>query len=98
MACKPGAATCAQIGTGLVALAGLKTAACVDDGAGGCTCDITNVLNDAASDAYTTAGTTLTTGAGAAERTFDYCVAASEISYEETTANNKIPALFVLKK
>jgi len=96
--CKPGGASCAQIGTGLVALAGLKTASCVDDGAGGCTCEITNTLSDAASDAYTTAGNTLTTGAGGTARTFDYCVAGSEIAYKETTATNKIPAIFVLKK
>ena len=95
--CKPNGASCAQIGSAIVALAGLKSAACVDD-AGGCTCDVTNELSDNTADAYSTAGNTLTTGAGAAARTFDYCVAASEIKYKETTATNKVPAIFVLKK
>jgi hypothetical protein len=97
-ACKPGAATCAQIGTAIIASGAVKTATCVDDGAG-CTCQVTNALADSTSEAYTTAGNTLTTGAAPNARTFDYCVAASELKYKETTAGSStVPATFVLTK
>jgi hypothetical protein len=90
--------SCAQLGPVIVALAKLKTAACVSDGGTGCTCNVTNDVNNDTADAYTIAGNTLTTGAGASARTYDYCVAANEIKYKETTAATDTPAIFVLTK
>ena len=96
-ACKPGGYTCAQIGGALTSVAGLKSAACTDD-AGGCKCDVTNALDEITSDAYTTSGSTLTTGAGSSARTFDYCVKTTELAYKETTSGSAIPAIFVNSK
>lgn len=101
--CKPTQAplnTCAAVGSGLVFYAGLDTATCTDDAAtGGCNCDVADSFSDASSDTYTTSTSTLTTGSGNTERTFDYCVngAGTELAYQETTAQ-AIPALFVLTK
>jgi hypothetical protein len=61
--------------------------------AAGCDCDVGDSTNDDTTDAYTTAGNTLTSGA----RTFDYCVNGNDIEYQETTAK-AVPALFTLTK
>ncbi len=94
--CKDQIGPCATVSQALI-FGGVKTAVCTDDAVTlGCNCDVTNPAVDNTSDAYTTAGNTLTTGAP--PRTFDYCVAGNEIKYKETTAGTAIPALFVLTK
>ena len=101
-ACKDGnplGATCMAAEQGIKLGGGLDTATCVDDAATmGCTCNVGNTTIDSTSDAYTTSGNVLTTGAGTTARTFDYCVAGNEIKYKETTAKTAIPAQFTLTK
>jgi hypothetical protein len=101
-ACKnanPIGMTCAAAAQGIKLAGGLDTATCTDDTAtGGCTCDVGSTTLDSTSDAYTTSGNVLTTGAGTTARTYDYCVMGSEIKYKETTAKTAIPALFTLSK
>jgi hypothetical protein len=95
--CKAAVGACATVGSALV-FAGLKTATCTDDaGTGGCNCDVGDTIADTSSDAYVTAGNTLTTGSSTSARTFDYCVAGSKLSYIETTAK-AIPVTFELTK
>lgn len=87
--------TCAAAQQGLL-FAGLKTASCKDAAAGGgCDCDVTNELGETTKDTYTVSGNTLTSGTPA--RTFDYCVAGTDITYQETT-DKAVPAIFVLAK
>jgi hypothetical protein len=47
-----------------------------------CTCDLTFSFTDTANETYTTSGNVITTGSG---RTFEYCVANTRLTYEETT-------------
>ncbi|MDX2014746.1 MAG: hypothetical protein SFW67_31400 [Myxococcaceae bacterium] len=47
-----------------------------------CTCDLSFAFNDTANETYTTANNTITTSTN---RTFEYCVAGSTLTYEETT-------------
>ena len=91
-ACKTAIGTCADVGTA-IKFTGLDTATCTDAAGGGCSCDVGSQTTESTSDTYTTAGNTLTSGA----RTFDYCVAGSEIKYKETTAK-AVPAVFTLTK
>ncbi|MDB5213590.1 MAG: hypothetical protein JWO86_1517 [Myxococcaceae bacterium] len=98
--CKPmGVTMCSQLDPLVKLGGGLDTAACTDAAtAGDCTCNVGNTTIDSTSDAYTTSANVLTTGAGSTARTYDYCVAGSEIKYKETTAKTAIPALFTLTK
>jgi hypothetical protein len=47
-----------------------------------CTCDLSFAFNDMASETYTAANNVITTGSN---RTFEYCVAGTTLTYEETT-------------
>jgi hypothetical protein len=47
-----------------------------------CTCDLTFAFNDNATETYTASGNVITTGSS---RTFEYCVAGTTLTYEETT-------------
>lgn len=47
-----------------------------------CTCRLSFAFNDQATDTYTVAGNVITTGGN---RTFEYCVAGTSMTYEETT-------------
>jgi hypothetical protein len=77
-----------------VQFAGIKTATCTDAAAGGgCDCNVGDSTSDDTTDTYSTAGNTLTSGV----RTFDYCVAGSDLTYKETTAK-AIPAVYTLAK
>lgn len=88
-----GVPTCKDL-EAAIKFTGIATATCTDVVAdGSCTCDVADQTTDNTTDAYTTAGNTLTSGA----RTFDYCVAGSEIKYKETTAK-AVPAIFTLTK
>lgn len=89
----PVGTTCKDAETALK-FAGLATAACKDNAAMGCDCDVTNDLGENTSDPYTVSGNTLTANA----RTFDFCVTGNEIKYTETTAKAPIPAVFTLTK
>lgn len=90
--CKNAIGTCADTATA-IKFTGLANATCTDNAGGGCDCDVGDQTTENTNDTYTTAGNTLTSGA----RTFDYCVAGSEIKYEETTAK-AVPAVFTLSK
>ena len=91
--CKDAIGTCADVATA-VKFTGLSSATCTDVVAdGSCTCDVGDSTSDNTTDAYTTAGNTLTSGV----RTFDYCVKGNDIEYQETTAK-AVPALLTLTK
>jgi hypothetical protein len=86
---------CPDLETALKVGAGLDTATCKDAAAGGgCDCDVGQTTNEATADAYTTSGNTLTSAA----RTFDYCVAESELKFKETTAKAPLPGFLTLTK
>lgn len=76
-----------------VQFSGIKTATCTGPNGGPCVCDVGDETTTNTTNAYTTSGSTLTSGAS----TYDYCVAGSEIKYKETTAK-AIPAVFTLTK
>jgi hypothetical protein len=92
VAANPLGAGCANMAAA-IKFTGIATATCADAAGGACTCDVGDQTTENTTDAYTTAGNTLTSGA----RTFDYCVAGSEIKYKETTAK-AVPAVFTLTK
>jgi hypothetical protein len=92
VAANPLGATCANAATA-IKFAGIANATCVDGAGGACTCNVSDQTTDNSTDTYTTAGNTLTSGA----RTFDYCVAGTQLEYKETTAK-AIPAIFTLTK
>lgn len=85
--CKAVIGTCSGVASAIKALGGMDTATCADDSAtGGCTCDVGNTIEEKITDTYTAAGNTITTGGGgAAARTYDYCVAGSSATFQETT-------------
>jgi hypothetical protein len=76
-----------------VKFTGIATATCTGPVGGPCVCDVGDQTTTNTTNAYTTSGNTLTSGA----QTYDYCVAGSEIKYKETTAK-AIPAVFTLTK
>jgi hypothetical protein len=77
-----------------IKFAGFDSATCTDAASGGgCDCVVSSITKQASTDAYTTSGNTLTSGA----QTFDYCVAGSKIDIKETTAK-AIPAVLSLTK
>jgi hypothetical protein len=91
--CKDAIGTCADVANA-VKFTGIANATCTDVAADmSCSCDVGDSTTENTSDTYSTSGNTLTSGA----RTFDYCVAGSEIKYKETTAK-AIPAVFTLTK
>ncbi len=59
-----------------------EKATCTDSGTS-CNCDVTGTFSEQANDEYTTANDVLTTKDP--ERTFDYCVKDSTLTYRETT-------------
>lgn len=95
--CKMVVGTCATIGAALQALAGIDTATCADDGAGGCDCAIADTRLESSSNGYTTSGTTLTTTASTPQ-TYEYCVDTNKVSYQETTGGKVQPYVVELTK
>lgn len=95
--CKMVVGSCATIGAALQALAGIDTATCLDDGAGGCDCAIADTRLDSSSNGYTTSATTLTTTASTPQ-TYEYCVDTNKVSYQETTGGTVQPYVVELTK
>lgn len=59
-------------------------AKCTTDGAGGCNCSVSKAYVENVTGAYTASGNTITTTNP--NRTFDYCVDGSKLTYQETTS------------
>jgi hypothetical protein len=89
--------SCGTIEAGITFVGKLDTATCATDGAGGCNCNVGDTTAEKTTDTYTKTASSITTGTGATERTFDYCITGNELQYLETTANS-VPATYVLTK
>ena len=91
-------ATCAQPAGGCTVLqaeiqSGGMSAACQDDGSGGCNCDVTSTSSDSASTTYTIDGDTVVTGDG---NRYDYCVQGGTMQYTHSSGSSPEHGSFTL--
>jgi len=87
---------CSLVALGAQAQLGFDKVTCVTaDGGDGCDCDLLKTQQQVTSDTYTKDGNTITTGSG---NTYDYCVAGSKLTYQDTTAQDPYPLFIELGK
>lgn len=98
----PGACTmgndCSLVALGAQAQLGFDKVTCTAqaaDAGNGCDCDISKTQQQVTSDTYTKDGNTITTGSG---DTYDYCVAGSKLTYQDTTGQDPYPLFIELGK
>lgn len=93
--CLLGGSTCADIQmTAQDALGPDAMVVCNPNASGGCDCDVVLDSNVDTTDTYSTLGTRITTGSGASERTFDYCVDPGvSLRFRETTSGGAEPGV-----
>lgn len=93
-------ATCAQPAGGCTVLqseiqSGGMSAKCSDDGSGGCNCDVTSTMSDAASTSYSVQGDTIVTGDG---NQYDFCVQGGTMQYTHSSGSSPEHGSFTLTK
>ena len=75
-----------------------KTISCTTMG-GSCVCPFTAEIATTGNPPYTVAGNQFTTDPGTgSSRTYDYCIAASKLTYRELGTQPRDPGVFVMDK
>lgn len=99
-------ASCAGVQLGLTLApptgAGLDSATCTSDGAGGCSCDVMDTTTEQSTGPYVVENGGMTIRTTNDDKTYDFCVGGdagpNTLTYRETTAGAALPATLVLAK
>jgi len=88
-----GVASCAEIQSAITS--GPTTAACSDDGNGGCTCAITSTTSDEGTTTYTIQGDQIATGDG---NEYTFCAQGGSMTYSHVSGSSPEEGVFTLTK